>query len=403
MSLRNSPKIVTNGLVFAYDAENPKSYKGPTLTNLLSSTISPYTTSGTGYDFIGGSEEVYIPTIGRTTATFCKIQNNYSAVSTWCCPAPFGFGGGYAVSPSTLYTYLILYKVNSGYTNANYMYRYEYNSGSYVTESGVHSEARRVHLGDGWYYAWGTFTTNASTNTLSSCAAFYYRYSTSYDKMWVAKTCIVQGDYSGMHPRYWPNGGTTRSNTQALVDLTGNNTITANSLTYNSDGSFSFSSAVSNYLSIPVNSTLNMPSTFTLEAWVNPISVTDDRAIIILGQGSYYLTIDSGLKLSVYCYGKSPSGYHTDPTALISGQWCQICAVWDSTQVNLYVNGSIRTSVATTGTPNSVTTQVIMGSEGNGSTRKLNGSIAATKIYSRALTSDEVKQNFNALRGRYGI
>ena len=33
----------------------------------------------------------------------------------------------------------------------------------------------------------------------------------------------------------------------------------------------------------------------------------------------------------------------------------------------------------------------------------LNGNIASTKIYNRALSAAEVSQNFNALRGRYGV
>jgi hypothetical protein len=36
-------------------------------------------------------------------------------------------------------------------------------------------------------------------------------------------------------------------------------------------------------------------------------------------------------------------------------------------------------------------------------TRRLNGMVPSTKIYNRALTADEIAQNFNALRGRYGI
>jgi hypothetical protein len=38
-----------------------------------------------------------------------------------------------------------------------------------------------------------------------------------------------------------------------------------------------------------------------------------------------------------------------------------------------------------------------------GRIRKLNGNISNTLIYNRALTAAEVAQNFNALRGRYGI
>jgi hypothetical protein len=31
------------------------------------------------------------------------------------------------------------------------------------------------------------------------------------------------------------------------------------------------------------------------------------------------------------------------------------------------------------------------------------GRISATRIYNKALTATEVQQNFNAIRGRYGI
>ena len=35
--------------------------------------------------------------------------------------------------------------------------------------------------------------------------------------------------------------------------------------------------------------------------------------------------------------------------------------------------------------------------------RRYNGQVAAVKVYNRALTASEIKQNFNALRGRFGI
>jgi hypothetical protein len=38
-----------------------------------------------------------------------------------------------------------------------------------------------------------------------------------------------------------------------------------------------------------------------------------------------------------------------------------------------------------------------------GGGREFNGKISTTRIYNRALTTDEISTNFNALRGRYGI
>ena len=48
MSCISGPNNNTNGLVFEYDMANFKSYKGPTITNLIPS-LNCLNTSGTGY------------------------------------------------------------------------------------------------------------------------------------------------------------------------------------------------------------------------------------------------------------------------------------------------------------------------------------------------------------------
>ena len=75
MALFHNPQIATSGLVFAYDRANRKSYQGPPIQNRITS-ISPMTTSGTGYSFVGGSEYSDIPTIGPTLVQYSNIQNN---------------------------------------------------------------------------------------------------------------------------------------------------------------------------------------------------------------------------------------------------------------------------------------------------------------------------------------
>lgn len=366
MSLGHGAKITTDGLVFAYDMGNTKkSFKGKPTTNLIASAgkdcAAEY--SGTSYPFVSQNITAQVQAAwSSSNNTFAMQFEGYRDFNGG------GSGGG-----------------NDGYP---VMYIY-FTDWSWASTLGITDYS--------WKYRDQTFTMPDPTGK-SVYFAIYHMNSGNRGKSYARNFQIEQSNF--VTP--FVNG--TRSNTESILDMTGNCSITASSLIYNSNNSFSFGgSSVSNYLSIPVNSALNMPSEFTLEAWVKPVSVTNDRAIIILGQSSYYLTIDSSLRLSVYCYGKSPAGYHTDSTALTSGQWCHICAVWDSAQVRLYVNGILRKSVATTGTPNPVNYQVIMGSENNGSTRKLNGDIALGKIYNKALTGNEVKGNFAAIRGRYGI
>jgi hypothetical protein len=71
----------------------------------------------------------------------------------------------------------------------------------------------------------------------------------------------------------------------------------------------------------------------------------------------------------------------------------------------LYINGALITSV-----PNSVSDSAIRNTTNNwsignkqDSANYFLGNVYGAQIYNRALSASEVQQNFNALRGRYGI
>ena len=85
-----------------------------------------------------------------------------------------------------------------------------------------------------------------------------------------------------------------------------------------------------------------------------------------------------------------------------NGLWYNILATGESGAQKLYVNGTLYTSntVATTPSPNNFS--LLVGKLAYFSTYLL-GSVSTARIYNRALSATEVSQNFNALRGRYGI
>lgn len=435
MALFHSPQIVTDNLILSYDVGNRKSYLGPPIQNRITS-ISPLTTSGTGYSFIGGSEYSDIPTIGPTLVQYSNIQNNYSAVSTWCCPNPFTYHGGgtVSVSGSTVYTYAIVYRVESGYTNGNYMYRYEYNSGGgYLTEQGIHSDSNRVHLGNGWYWAWGTFTTQPTASYLN-VYSFYYRYSTSYDKLSVAKVLLVQGDYTGLHPRYWPDVATTRSN--VLVNQSNQSTtFTPSNISYSNAGTLSFSeSAGSTVVSnLPVSSTLPALSSFTLEAWVKvtawPTNTftngygSNTKAGTIVG-GCYYAGTgirwagsSSGNSMYVFGFVRGADAYRNTATYNVPALNVYNHFVFTNNStaggMNLYVNGVLYSTVSAatqqydpglaSGCGNITINRADIDGGGTSVYSYMNGNIDAVKVYTRALTSAEVQNNYNALKGRFGL
>lgn len=412
MGLAQSPKTVTNGLVFYYDQNNIKSYKGPAVQNLLTQ-ITPTGYTATGISITTGSEIVNIPQIGDSQVQYSVIQNNYTSFtpnSADCCPRPFRYSGeygagGFVIQASTLYTYGIVYKVTSGYTHANYMYRYEFtsNGGSYVTEAGVHSDSNRIHLGDGWYWAWGTFTTQATTNWINLAGAWYYRYSDKSDKLSIAKVLMVKGDYTQLHPKYWPNVNTTRSSTATVLDLMGNNTISVTSLTYANTGAFTFSN---NQMSTSTN--ISYGNNMTWEVWVKRTSSVNPYNMIMGRYLPYFGIRDANdVIFSNYVNATQQTMYSTGVT-MNNNTWYHLAFTTSydgtNTTAKIYINGVLNNTATQTGAQGSQAYPFTIGTwYPAGTDYPFNGSIDRVRVYNRTLTDTEISQNFNAQRSGYGI
>jgi hypothetical protein len=156
-----------------------------------------------------------------------------------------------------------------------------------------------------------------------------------------------------------------------------------------------------------------IPSAFgtksaTFEAWLYPATselTSGDRGTIILitGGAAQYMSWEksSGL-LSSYWYNHSPEGYHETTGTTSRGAWHHWCAAWDynSGRIFQYKDGLTSGNAATQGdaAPGQVLT---IGRESE--SRQFSGGIAVIRIYNRALSGDEVFQNFTAEKSRFGI
>lgn len=409
MSLSNSPSIVTNGLVFSYDMYNPKSYRSPPIKNVLSGINPRGQGSSSTYQFSNGTENVYIPNLGFIpNCAYMDMYNDYNGGSGNCCPSPYGYGDGLTVSGSTVYTYAIVYKSVNGYTHPNYMYHYEFTSGgSYLTEYGVFysngSYSGQVRsLGDDWYWASAKFTTNASAGYVNT-GSWMYEYG-RYNRFYVAKAMLVPGDYTNLHPRFWPALNTTVSNTQALLDLTNQNTITATSLTYASDGTFSFDGS-SNYITIP-NTTLgngNIPWTYS--CWMKTTTATNS-----LGQGSIISNSSGGPVYSMMGVNNGKIVYWTYQGGWVQklgtgktvndGNWHMLTWVnYSNYTMDMYVDGLLDSNVANSTSGNNNPVDRIGGSWAG----YFPGSISAVSRYNIALSPSDIFRNFTAQRGIYNV
>jgi hypothetical protein len=204
--------------------------------------------------------------------------------------------------------------------------------------------------------------------------------------------------YSRNHQVEWGAPATnytsgTRSNTQSVVDLTGQNTLTVNGLTYNSDGTFSFNGS-----SDKITTGYNLVSgsnSYSIDAWFK-LAVTDGVEYIF---GNYGTGNSAGLeyyvwqnKLNNYIAGNVQSN-----TTLASGVWYHACVTKSGTTTTHYLNG-IADGSGTNGNSISGINPFTIGNGHDYTSEAFQGDIASLKFYNRALTANEVKQNFNAQR-----
>ena len=194
----------------------------------------------------------------------------------------------------------------------------------------------------------------------------------------------------------YPGSGTT------WTDLTGrgNNGTLTNSPTF-SNGYFTFNGSTQ-YGTIS-GSPLNV-SNYTKCVWFY-LNATADNNLLSKDDGAntgHYMFFGGTSKL--YCGHTSWPGFpNTSPSSanFSNSRWYYVALTFNTTDgMSLYINGVLDSTFTTYKTA-PVGTGCNFGSYGVGNL--LNGRIAQASIYNRTLTAAEISQNFNALRGRFGI
>ena len=196
------------------------------------------------------------------------------------------------------------------------------------------------------------------------------------------------------NPRSYPGTGTN------WFQLSGNDNTGAitNGPTYNSAnlGSLSFD-GVDDYVDFPAN--LGTMANYTIMFWARrdaenrmPVAARTNTAFYWYGDNSW--KYQHG--------GVNGEYYYSKPTSIPLNTWGCYCVVYDGSNVSIYRQGVYQGQQSTTGTADwSVGLRV--GWWQPGGAYDWQGLISNVMMYNIALTADQVTQNFNALRGRYGI
>jgi hypothetical protein len=85
--------------------------------------------------------------------------------------------------------------------------------------------------------------------------------------------------------------------------------------------------------------------------------------------------------------------------AAYNGLWTNFTGTYDGSRLTLYINGILYSTALFDLSPIRVRT----GNVTIGGTRYLDGKVSNVVIYNRALSAEEIMQNYNALKGRFGL
>lgn len=395
MALSHSPSIVTNGLTFYYDMGNTqKSWKGAPTTNLIT---NPDWQLGTDNNFTGWFRS--------DTTNINVVRSKYlgeDCIKLTRNSGDTGYDGirttsGLSLSTSTTYTETIVYAVPYNMSQGLRFYMPERTNGV-VTDYRHYLTA--LNATSGWQTFKYTFTTSATATSWDGVSIDWNTTtSTQLETVFIKSIQLEQGSFATP----FVNG--TRSNTQAILDLTNRNTLTTENLVYSSNNNFSFNGTDSR-----VTTTLSAYSAnATWEAWVN-CSESLNAFNMFMGYWPPYFSFPDGNRI---LFSHNISGTQrsiSSPANLSLNTWyhATFTCLYDGTNTTLkvYVNGvevGSRTDLGSPGNPNAAGFTVGDGRAQTPLWYPFKGQVDSIKVYNRTLSANEIQQNFNALRGRYGI
>ena len=201
----------------------------------------------------------------------------------------------------------------------------------------------------------------------------------------------------------YPGTGTTWS------DLVGSDDATlTNGPTYNSgNGGYIELDGANDYVETSFNATSYFP--LTICAWVN-IDDTSGTQIIVDQSTS---TVGLGLRtnnaaIESFWRNGGVINIETIISSYSADTWLYVCVVYDTNSMVGYMNGAVQNSYgsadinlteANRGVDN--TNNMDIGKVNDANSDHIDAKIAQVKIYNKALTADEITQNYNALKNRF--
>lgn len=401
MSISYNTSIVRNGLVLLLDAANVKSYN-PNLIEYSENFTNPYWTIAAGLTIDSTTEPA--PNGTNTATILTDPGSSYSYIER------------NITIPADTQSYVLsffLKKANSTIDvamNARLLGGTEVSTFPRVAPDGTGTGNYTLVDVGSWWRVYFTLTNNG-TNTSLQYRFYPAARSTGTDDPTVTGSNTVWGFMVNRGSTVLPYVSNSGKSSDTWYDLSGNNNNGSNSnITFSADNSgyFSFNDT-SSVSTIPNSPSLNPTTGLTIDSWVWFNANSQDFIFEKGNVNTQYSLFSHGDDVVFRTFHVGDASYDSldiSKTALgvSNNTWHHIVGTWDGSTKKLYIDGIEKGSGAKSGEIVTTTPGASVGRFG-GTTAGyyFGGRISNVKIYNKGLSAQEIKQNFEAHSGRYGL
>ena len=423
MAIYYNTSIVRNGLVLHYDPANTKSYnyRENLLAYSQNFTVSPWGSwSGaaitTGYADPAGGNTATLLTDNTSTGDQNQIEQNISIVPSATTEYTLSlYAKQGSATDFSLYNFFLGAGTRGsvlGYTFATDTISVGGADGGGITP---YNYGRQL-LGGGWVRVYYTI----KDSTLGTNSTLLYRIYPSNRNAGTTGSTYVWGAQVQARPFLGDYVATTSAAITPITpytDLSGQgNTAVTTGTVYDSSNMGSLVCTNNGTVARTTTSTdsLNLITSFSLNVWVKPTGTgfTTGQYYYVVAKNisggysdhQYAIEIPPGQNIELQIAGYT---LVSPVVAWTTGTWYNISCTYDGSTATTYLNGEFLINGGYTGGTAFRPYLRISGrsstTDGTGLAYPFPGNISAVQIYNRCISANEVKQNFQALRDRFGV
>lgn len=369
-------KITSDGLIFAYDAADSfNSYKGePTINYWNGNQYSIYNDGATN---IRNSTDVPPPIPGyEVVKVTANTIGSYGQCILWNATYP---NNNVATITNSIYAYLT---VGDYVQVGQHWFPWYYGTQKAITKNQ-------------WVRISETYTINEGNS--------YGNAALTYSTNGIAYFAMPQYEYKS-HVTPFIGANQTRSNTQALLDLSGRgNTLNLTNMSYDASAQFYFD-GTDDYINV---GSLNLQQNWTLECICY---MNDNGSFGIFGQGIFntnqglHILYQSGPRGMIFGMYGNDNDYQNNYRP-VTGKWYHWVFTYNHSTYakQFYADTVLQTAPASVQNIYQGSGQFNVGAIYSTAGSPANGRIAVTKMYNKVLTAAEIRDNYSHYKTRFNL